>query len=213
VILHRMEAFLLQSCYLRAELIRYASAMSLTRSRLQSIEAAKERLLLFAGLIASADQTVRFWDAVTGKAIGVPMKHEGDVGSALFSSNGQRVVTASADRTARVWDAATGEDIGEPMKHDGKVNSAQFSPDGQRVATASADKTARLWDAVTGKVLCAPIKHDDEAVSARFSPDGLRIVTASWNTARVWDVAKVSGAKTAQASLFFRAIHEGSGVK
>ena len=65
------------------------------------------------------------------------MKHDGEVNSAQFSPDGQRVVTASWDKTARVWDAATGKAIGEPMQHDGVVISAQFSADGQRVVTAS----------------------------------------------------------------------------
>ena len=41
-------------------------------------------------------------------------------GSAAFSPDGKRIVTASLDKTARVWDAATGQPIGEPLKgHDG----------------------------------------------------------------------------------------------
>jgi len=34
-----------------------------------------------------------------------PMRHDGEVCSAQFSADGQRVVTASGDKTARVWDA------------------------------------------------------------------------------------------------------------
>src|SRR5205823_331959 len=99
---------------------------------------------------ASGDETVRVWDAASGKPIGEPMKDDG-VNSAQFSPDGQRVVTASWDKTVRVWDAISGKPIGEPMKHDAGVNSAQFSPDGQRVVTASMDKTARVWDAASGK--------------------------------------------------------------
>ena len=33
------------------------------------------------------------------------MRHDGEVCSAQFSADGQRVVTASGDKTARVWDA------------------------------------------------------------------------------------------------------------
>jgi WD40 repeat protein len=130
------------------------------------------------------------WDASTGKPIGEPMKHELPVGSAQFSPDGRRVVTASWDMTARLWDAASGKPVGEPMKHDFQVNSAQFSPDGQRVVTASKDRTARLWDAESGKPIGEPMKHDNEVWLAQFSPDGQRVVTASAdNTARVWDAA------------------------
>jgi hypothetical protein len=34
------------------------------------------------------------WDAASGKALSEPMKHDGEVTSAQFSADGQRVVTA-----------------------------------------------------------------------------------------------------------------------
>ena len=73
------------------------------------------------------------------------MQHDGPVNSAVFSSDGRRVVTASNDTMARVWDAATGKPLGAPMKHESDVNSAVFSSDGRLVVTASYDKTARVW--------------------------------------------------------------------
>jgi WD40 repeat protein len=92
-------------------------------------------------LTASEDGAARVWEAAAGKALGEPIKHDGQV--LQFSADGQRVVTASEDGTARVWDVATGKAFGEPMKHADRVWSAQFSPDGQRVLTASFDQTAR----------------------------------------------------------------------
>src|SRR5207249_1825675 len=84
----------------------------------------------------------RVYDLATGQALTQPLKHGGDVSSAVFSPDGKRVVTASEDQTARVWDAATGKAISPPLKHDDKVRHASFSPDGQRVVTASYDQTA-----------------------------------------------------------------------
>jgi WD40 repeat protein len=72
-------------------------------------------------------------------------------GSAAFSPDGKRVVTASDDNTARLWDADTGKEAAVLKGHTNRVWSAAFSPDGKRVVTASADNTARLWDADTGK--------------------------------------------------------------
>jgi WD40 repeat protein len=90
------------------------------------------------------------------------MRHDGEVLSAQFSADGQRVATATWDKTARVWNVATGKAIGEPMRHDSYVRSAQFSADGQRVVTASEDNTARVWDATTGKAIGQPMRHDGE---------------------------------------------------
>jgi hypothetical protein len=137
---------------------------------------------------ASSDGTVRLCDALSGKAIGEPMRHERQVRSAWFSLDGQRVVTASDDGTARLWDTLTGQAIGEPMKHGGRVTSAQFSPDGKRVATASDNGMARLWDTLTGQAIGQPMKHAGPVQSAQFSPDSQRVVTASDDgTARLWN--------------------------
>jgi len=122
------------------------------------------------------------------------MRHEADLTTAVFSSNGRRVLTASADRTARIWNAQTGQ-LTPGLPHRGTVVAAEFSPDGTRVLTASDDHTARLWDARTGHPITEPLRHDGPLSSARFSPDGRRVVTASVDkTARVWDVPPVPSA-------------------
>jgi hypothetical protein len=66
------------------------------------------------------------------------------VQSAVFSPDGQRVLTASIDHTARIWDIASGKEIALLRGHEDGVLNAVFSPDGQSVATVSYDKTARL---------------------------------------------------------------------
>src|SRR5712692_7681740 len=51
----------------------------------------------------SEDNTARVWDAASGRSLAVLQGHTDSVTSAVFSPDGQRVVTASADKTARVW--------------------------------------------------------------------------------------------------------------
>lgn len=129
------------------------------------------------------------WDVMTGGPIGEPLTHIGRVNSAVFNSDGTRIVTASADETACVWDAVTSRPIGVPLRHHQWVFSASFSADDGRIVTTSGyPKTARVWDAVTGQPVGEPLGHEDGVNTALFSPDGTRIVTASDDkSARVWD--------------------------
>jgi WD40 repeat protein/energy-coupling factor transporter ATP-binding protein EcfA2 len=118
---------------------------------------------------------------------GPPLKHESSVLFAVFSPNGQRIVTASLDNTARVWDANTGKAACNTLHHKGAVLYATFSADG-RVVTASKDNTAQVWNADTGKAVCDPFHHKGAVLFAAFSPDGRFVVTASEDrTAQVWD--------------------------
>ena len=114
--------------------------------------------------------------------------HTGTVQSAVFSPDGQRILTASSDKTARLWNAANGQPLATLLGHTAPVRSAVFSPDDQRILTASEDKTARLWNAANGQLLATLQGHTGTVQSAVFSPDGQRILTASDDkTARLWN--------------------------
>jgi eukaryotic-like serine/threonine-protein kinase len=114
--------------------------------------------------------------------------HHDIVWSALYSPDGQRIVSASKDGTSRVWDAVTGAPIAVLSAGGVQFKFAAFSPDGSRVVTALRDKTARIWDAMTGAPLATLDGHSNNIQSANYSPDGTRIVTSSWDkTARIWD--------------------------
>jgi WD40 repeat protein len=156
---------------------------------------------------ASADRTVRIWDAKTGKQVTEPLCNDH---CAQFSPDGLRMVTTSRDNTVRLWNPQPGQALTEPLRHEGWVHAAQFSPDGRRIVTATQDGTSRVWmpdarrnrdpsrtgyhgaaqvwDAQTGKPVTAPLPHEGDVNSAEFSPDGRRVVTGAQDeTARVWD--------------------------
>ena len=61
-------------------------------------------------------------------------------GSAAFSSDGKRVVTASDDNTARIWDAQTGGEIAELKER------AEIRIDGELLL----DTDEPPWSAVCG---------------------------------------------------------------
>ena len=114
--------------------------------------------------------------------------HEDALNSAVFSPDGQYILTASADQTVRLWERTSGKNTLIYRGHKGWVTSAVFSPDGEYILTASHDQTARLWERSSGKEIMIYRGHKDDVNSAVFSPDGEYILTASDDqTARLWE--------------------------
>jgi Protein kinase domain/WD domain, G-beta repeat len=139
---------------------------------------------------ASADQTVRLWDAATGKDRALLKGHAGPVTAVAFSPNGKTLATASEDRTARLWDLPGGQERAVLKGHTDHVRCVAFSPDGQTLAAASEGRTVRLWDAATGREQAVLRGHVDEVLSVAFSPDGKMLASGSMDrTVRLWDVA------------------------
>src|SRR5437016_6153578 len=75
---------------------------------------------------ASADETVRLWDAVTGAVLRTLKGHSSSVNSVAFSPDGKVVMSASDDRTVRLWDAITGAALRTLEGHSSWVNSVAF---------------------------------------------------------------------------------------
>ncbi len=71
-------------------------------------------------------------------------QHNNEVKSAVFSPDGQFILTACDDNTAKLWNLNRGPIA--TFQHGSWVNSAVFSPDGQFILTASDDGTAKLWE-------------------------------------------------------------------
>jgi WD40 repeat protein len=111
-------------------------------------------------LIAAAlGNTVRLWDAASGKEVRTLRGHTEPVAGIGFSPDGGRLVSGGRDRTVRLWDVATGRELLLFRVAGGPIWAVSFSRDGRRVA-AAAGRLVRLWDA---KALSA----EEEAAAAR----------------------------------------------
>ncbi len=136
-------------------------------------------------------QFARRWEVATGRPLGEPLPHRGEVWAVAFSPDGRTIVTGAADGEVWLRSADTGTPLGDqPLRHQGRVSTAVFSPDGRTLLTGSADGTARLWEAATRRPVGEPMRHADEVMAVAFSPDGRRVLTGSSDqTARLWDAA------------------------
>jgi WD40 repeat protein len=116
----------------------------------------------------SLDNTVKIWDAASGRCVQTLEGHGGSVWSVVFSPDGQRLASSSIDKTVKIWDTTSGRCLQTLEGHGDWVQSVAFSPDGQRLASSSHDKTVKIWDATSGRCLQT---IDVGALTARISFD------------------------------------------
>lgn len=98
---------------------------------------------------------------------------------AIFSPDGESVLTGGEDGTARLWDAATGGARGQPLRHDRPVLSMAFSADGKSIVTGSYDKTARVWDVAGCRQRGLDLPHLGRVHAVAFRYDGRFVATGS----------------------------------
>lgn len=135
----------------------------------------------------------RLWDLV-GNELAVFQGQEYVINSAVFSPNGELILTTSSDDTVRLWDLL-GNELVVFQEHREGILSTVFSPDGSMILTTSGDDMARLWD-LTGNELAVFQGHGEDfrlvvfsptVNTGIFSPDGKMVLTASGDyTARLW---------------------------
>ena len=136
---------------------------------------------------ASADFTVRIWDALNGNDFSIMTDYTGMVNSVAFSF-ANTYATGSANGSVQAWD--TQEKLLLSVKQIGPVNSVAWSPDVLYIA--SANSTVSIWDPFGQKsVPLATIGGNDGSLytAVTWSPDGQYIaasnsattVVESWN--------------------------------
>jgi WD40 repeat protein/DNA-binding SARP family transcriptional activator len=127
--------------------------------------------------------------AVLGSRLRLILRHSAPVNTAVWSSDGNRILTASQDGTAKVWDARTGAELVTFTGHTNGVITALWSPSEEHIATTGKEGAVKVWDASTGTALLT-LNQQTPTTRAIWSPTGKNLLTVRDDTtAWVWDAA------------------------
>jgi len=94
---------------------------------------------------ASFDKSLRLWDGVKGKALGILRGHVQAVYQVCWSSDSRMLVSGSKDSTLKVWNLTTKKLKFDLPGHADEVYTVDWSPDGQRVVSGSKDRLVKIW--------------------------------------------------------------------
>lgn len=139
---------------------------------------------------ASADGTMKVWDAADGRRILSINAHSSPVHTVAWSPDGRWLATAGWDHTVKVWNAASGSLAHTFRAHSGRALSVAWRPDGARLASAGDNGTILVWDVADGRVAAELHGHDGAVYTLAWTRDGRRLASGSEDaTIRIWDVA------------------------
>jgi WD40 repeat protein len=120
--------------------------------------------------------------------------HTDAVTKAVFSPDGQTILSAGWDDRIILWSVATHQPIGPPIAGPKSLVSVAFNPDGSLFASTASESIV-IWDTRSQKPVGQPFSAQEHFVKVAFSPSG-RLLAASTDAygghpARVflWDVA------------------------
>jgi WD40 repeat protein len=152
---------------------------------LQAVRDVRGRVLL----VTTSLDSVRVWDAATGRLVGEVEPEVGPLHAVALSPDGRLVAAAGLIRRVKLWDLATGKLVRE-LPHPAPPGKVAFAPNGKTLATACLDGAVRLWDPHTGaeQVRCAG--HRGVVHQVAFACGGRFLVSCGGDdTLRVWDPA------------------------
>ena len=99
------------------------------------------------------------YDAQTGKEDALLTGHEEEVKSAVFSPDGQTLISADSSGQSRRWDVKSGEHLSILTEGNDIVEKVALSADSTKLVTMSLDERFRVWD--LNDLDTAPIVIDD----------------------------------------------------
>ncbi len=132
---------------------------------------------------ASADRTVKVWDAAAGTrlyTLGDPTDWVYALG---WSPDGTRLVAGGVDRSIRVW--AAGRDGGTLLRsafaHDKAVLRVAYGPDGKTLFSVGEDRVIKAWDADRLKEVVTLPTQPDTVLAFALRPDDKQVAVGRFD--------------------------------
>ena len=139
----------------------------------------------------------RIWEVATGKPVTRRMRHDGLVHGALFSPDGNSLLTFSEDETARLWDTSSGRPLTVALPHHAsvRVENGQFFNSNFLVKTHNY-KSIYTWDLSPNQNPLEEIKLKAELLSARqIDETGGLVYLAAEQIRKKWNQLRNKGSK------------------
>lgn len=134
------------------------------------------------------DNSVRLWDATTGKEIQKYENNKEPILSVQFSPDSNEILSAGDDDNVKLWDRRSGKLIHSMLGHWDDVHSAIFVPNSHFAVSGSEDGPIRLWDLDNGREIRSFIGHSGAVESLACTKDRKILVSAGKDsTIRIWN--------------------------
>jgi WD40 repeat protein len=149
------------------------------------------RYVAAGGGYPKGDNTIRVWEAATGREVATMTGHTAAVMRVAFLPDETGLISAGWDGTVRVWRVSDGQELKRVAQTAARFDNVAVFPDGRRCLTVGSDQCVRLWDMDAGRELWKEAASADRGAAAlAVSADGRRFATAAFGAApavRVWD--------------------------
>jgi hypothetical protein len=102
----------------------------------------------YSGIGTDYENTIKLWDAYTGRELRNFGNYQKSVYDAVFSPDGRTLLSGGDELI--LWDVSTGRMLKTFSGHHGYIWSVGFLPDGKSIVSAGDDGTVRMWNLETG---------------------------------------------------------------
>ncbi len=133
------------------------------------------------------DNSVKIWDAATGRLVRSFPGDEAEIFTIAFSRDGAQLVAGGQRGILKLWNPANGSLIRLYETRPGGFGPVVFSRDGGRLISANGN-ALKLWNAANGQPIRDFAGHAEGVSAVALSSDGGRVVSGGGDkTVKLWD--------------------------